>query len=172
MTDLPLGGTVGLVRHGQADWTEQGRIIGQADRPLTEAGRAQIRILASRLLDDGWVRIISSPLVRASDSAEIINERLQLATVELDDRLVERGYGVAEGTTISIAKALYPIEGGAPGSERSADFAARVNSIVGDIMLAQNKKILVITHAAVIAQVCQVFKAEPRYIATGSITYL
>jgi phosphohistidine phosphatase len=72
-----------FIRHGKADCgTWDG---GDFDRPLTTDGRAGMEEEAARLRDIGLELdcIVSSPLARAVQTAEIIASKL-----EIDDRLV------------------------------------------------------------------------------------
>ncbi|MDQ6767485.1 MAG: histidine phosphatase family protein, partial [Candidatus Eremiobacteraeota bacterium] len=68
-----------LVRHGESTWNVEGRYQGRQDAPLSPRGRAQAEALASRLCDEQAARpndkrvaaIVSSPLARAHDTAQI-----------------------------------------------------------------------------------------------------
>jgi broad specificity phosphatase PhoE len=67
-----------LVRHGETVWNQENRWQGQADVPLSEAGRDQARRLARRLLAEGRAvrAIYTSDLSRAFHTAEILGEAL------------------------------------------------------------------------------------------------
>jgi broad specificity phosphatase PhoE len=87
-----------LLRHGQSIGNIEGRYQGQADFPLTETGVAQAQALA-----EGWARegkifdgIITSPLMRARQTAEIIAKVLDLP-LEEDPIWKERDNGVMAG---------------------------------------------------------------------------
>jgi len=69
-----------LVRHGETTWNQENRWQGQADVPLSDAGRAQARLLAQRLLADGrqFHAIYASDLCRAFETAEILGETLRI----------------------------------------------------------------------------------------------
>ena len=84
------------VRHGEADWNVEKRLMGRADRPLTEKGELQARELAEKIKDIKVDIIIASPLKRAYRTAEIINEKLHKELI-IDQRLLEREYGIYEG---------------------------------------------------------------------------
>jgi probable phosphoglycerate mutase len=82
------------------------------DSPLTELGVRQARAVADLLKDmvgdePGW-RIVSSPLGRARSTAEIIAERLGLADIEQDRRLIELSWGAWDGRLRSDLEAEYP----------------------------------------------------------------
>jgi broad specificity phosphatase PhoE len=89
-----------FVRHGESVGNVESRWQGQSDYVLTEKGRAQARALAQRWKSEGvrFNLIISSPLVRARETAEIIAAALD-AKVELDPILMERHIGEMEGLT-------------------------------------------------------------------------
>jgi broad specificity phosphatase PhoE len=89
-----------LLRHGESLGNAQARWQGQSDYPLTERGRAQARALAERWKTEevSFDLIITSPLVRAEETAEIISGVLH-ARVEIDPIWMERDIGEMEGLT-------------------------------------------------------------------------
>jgi broad specificity phosphatase PhoE len=87
-----------LVRHGQTDENINGRISGQGPIPLNVRGEEQARLAAEVLSPLGVTHILSSPLVRARQTAEILAQRLQRPIEEVPD-LREVGYGDWEGKT-------------------------------------------------------------------------
>jgi 2,3-bisphosphoglycerate-dependent phosphoglycerate mutase len=89
-----------FVRHGESIGNAQSRWQGQSDFDLTEKGRAQARALAARWKSEGvkFDLIITSPLVRAKETAEIIASALG-GPVEYDPILLERHIGEIEGMT-------------------------------------------------------------------------
>jgi broad specificity phosphatase PhoE len=86
-------GDVWLVRHGETPWSRTGQHTGRTDVPLTFDGEQQARSLRPRL-SRAWTLVLTSPLVRASRTAELAG----LDAVEEPD-LVEWDYGHAEGRT-------------------------------------------------------------------------
>ncbi|MFZ4516454.1 MAG: histidine phosphatase family protein [Acidimicrobiia bacterium] len=90
-----------LVRHGETQNNREGRLQGRTDIALTDVGRAQATAVARMIgasvhPEGGVVRIMSSPLRRAYETASIIANTLQ-REVEIDDRLIEIDYGIWEG---------------------------------------------------------------------------
>ena len=63
-SDLPK---LYLARHGDTAWTETGRHTGRTDVPLNERGEEHARQLGERLRGFSFVRVFTSPLVRASN---------------------------------------------------------------------------------------------------------
>jgi broad specificity phosphatase PhoE len=100
-----------LVRHGETVWNQENRWQGQADIPLSEAGREQARRLAQRLRTEGRrVRAIyASDLLRAFHTAEILGEVLGVPpTPEVAWR--EMDIGVWSGLTTAEVIARYATE--------------------------------------------------------------
>ncbi|MFC1936538.1 histidine phosphatase family protein [Chloroflexota bacterium] len=89
-----------LLRHGESVGNLEHRFQGQAEYPLTETGRQQAEILAQRWLDEEieFERILSSPLARAKQTAEIIGSKLNLE-IETDPLLKEVNNGRLAGLT-------------------------------------------------------------------------
>lgn len=99
--------TIVLVRHGETDWNRDNRFQGRADQPLNEAGRSQARELAERLHAEPVTALYTSPLRRASETAEILAERFGLEA-QRHDALLEIDVGAWEGLTIEEVRKTYP----------------------------------------------------------------
>ncbi|MGH3812853.1 MAG: histidine phosphatase family protein [Pseudonocardiaceae bacterium] len=88
-----------LVRHGQTAANARGLLLGRADPPLTETGYRQARALAEAL--PRAARIVSSPLIRARQTAAVLAGAGPGATdaedVEVDPRWIEMDYGDLDG---------------------------------------------------------------------------
>jgi len=91
----PTGRLV-LLRHGETEWSRDGRHTGRTDDPLTEVGERDARQLAHRLAGFDFTLVLCSPLSRARRTAELAG--LDPVT---DDDLVEWDYGGYEGRTTS-----------------------------------------------------------------------
>lgn len=98
-----------LLRHGQSVGNLEGRHQGQSDFPLTPTGIQQAQALARCWKTEGksFDRIISSPLQRARQTAEILAEALEIP-LEFDPIWMERNNGVLAGLTFDEGKRLYP----------------------------------------------------------------
>jgi len=96
-----------LARHGETDWNRVGRWQGHADPPLNDAGRGQAAELAERLAGNGIAAIYSSDLVRASQTAHVVADRLGLAVVE-EAGLREIDVGSWSGLTRAEVEQRFP----------------------------------------------------------------
>jgi probable phosphoglycerate mutase len=101
--------TLYYVRHGLTDWNIEGRLQGGHDIPLNDRGRVQAAQCADILRDlfarDGRnasdLHYVSSPLVRASETMDIVRKALGLPAggYAREPRLQEIAFGEWEGLT-------------------------------------------------------------------------
>ena len=91
--------TLLLARHGRTEWNRSGRYQGRSDVPLSPEGRADAVALAARICAEPIGAIVTSPLQRALQTAEIVSERFGAVPFHIEPRLVEIAYGSWEGLT-------------------------------------------------------------------------
>jgi broad specificity phosphatase PhoE len=101
--------TLVLVRHGETDWNLSGRAQGHADIPLNATGQAQAQAVAAVMARFAPVRLWSSDLARARQTAEAITLTTGL-DIELDPRLREYDVGERSGLTLDEAAERFPEE--------------------------------------------------------------
>jgi broad specificity phosphatase PhoE len=90
---------VWLVRHGETEWSRSGQHTSVTDLDLTEAGVEVARTLAEKLSGQSFDLVLTSPRLRARRTAELAG----FGEADVDDDLVEWGYGDYEGrTTVDI----------------------------------------------------------------------
>ena len=99
-----------LIRHGETDWNrEPARCQGWADVPLNAAGQAQARERGQALRECGIERLVSSHLLRARETAELIREELGGGLpLSFDPRLAETYRGRWETRTFAEIMASEP----------------------------------------------------------------
>lgn len=147
-------------RHGRTAWNLAGRVQGRSDVPLDEVGRQQAASAAARLAALVPVRIVSSGLGRALDSANMLG-RVSGVAVEKDDRFQEMGFGVREGLTMEEALERFPYEMEAwlanedvrmPGGETYAEAAERFRQGAVDVAaeLGEGMTAVIVSHGAVL----------------------
>ncbi|WP_107466863.1 bifunctional RNase H/acid phosphatase [Streptomyces sp. MA5143a] len=108
--DLGTPATFVLLRHGETPLTPQKRFSGSggSDPSLSDVGRYQAERVAAALAARGTIQeIVSSPLARCRETAQIVAARLGLG-VTLDDGLRETDFGAWEGLTFGEARERYP----------------------------------------------------------------
>lgn len=143
-------GRIYFVRHGESKANVDGKFAGQKENSeLTKKGREQARLAAKDLKDKGIEihRIISSPLVRAHETAKIIlSETGLMVDIELDERVIEYDMGSLTGTPIRkvTSKELTSAEN----AENPVKFMERVHDLLNNLeTLEQN--VLIVSHAGV-----------------------
>jgi probable phosphoglycerate mutase len=97
-----------VTRHGETDWNVAQILQGWIDVPLNELGRRQAYELADALADSGFSRIVSSPLRRAAETAEIIADAWRLPPPTLHEGLKERHFGLIQGKPKSELSISHP----------------------------------------------------------------
>lgn len=154
-------GTVVLWRHGQTEYNIAGRLQGQVDIPLNEAGRAQAAVAAPLVTRFSPAAIVTSDLGRAVDTAQAA-AGLSGLEVTLDKRLRERSFGEWEGRYDVEIHAGWPEQAtawreGLPllgiGAEQRGEVALRFAAAVEEhaAALSSDQTLLVVAHGACIA---------------------
>jgi broad specificity phosphatase PhoE len=127
-----------FARHGQTAPNRDGLVLGRADPELTDEGRRQADFLAAALAGEPVTAILTSPLVRARQTAEAVGAACGVP-VTVDERLVEIDWGTWEGRP---AGSLAPADvdrwraddGTAPEGETLESLSGRVESFCVDTL--------------------------------------
>ncbi len=157
--DLGSPTTVILVRHGETPHTVDKRFSGRGgdDPGLNADGRAQVRAVADWLapLGDEIDAVLTSPLRRTRETAEIIAERLG-HEVDVEDGLAEAAFGTWDGLTFREVEQQYPddldawlgsLDIAPGGGDSFADMDKRVRRARDRILSAYpGKAVLAVTH--------------------------
>lgn len=146
-----------LVRHGESTWNAVHRWAGQADPPLSDAGRVQAHELMLALRRFPFQHIVSSDLSRAAETASVIAEGLEMGAPTKDARLRER-HCIWSGLTSDEIAELHPGQLDAwrsgqlrdlPGeSEPWEAFRERIEAALVD-HVGRGALVLVVAHAGV-----------------------
>ena len=83
-----------ILRHGQTNYNRDGKFQGQIDISLNETGIEQAQQAKELLKDINFDLVISSPLIRALKTAQIVTNNAEIKT---DKRIIERSFGTLEG---------------------------------------------------------------------------
>lgn len=147
-----------LLRHGETDWNREGLLQGHTDIPLNESGRKQVYDTVQKLASTGVKidLIVSSPLQRARESAEIATGQLEYPpeNIVVEPMLTERGFGAGEGMTLAERDQKFP-DKNYPGMEPQTDLIKRAGTlfekIVDTYIESENiSNILLVAHGAVL----------------------
>lgn len=127
-----------LLRHGQTEWSVNGRHTGRTDIPLTPAGENQARAAGLTLggLRKGPALVLSSPRQRAVRTAELAG----LVVNEQTEDLAEWDYGDYEGITTPQIQETVPDwtvwHGPIPGGETADQVGARADRLLARVRAA------------------------------------
>jgi len=147
-----------LIRHGHTEWSRSGRYQGHTDLPLVSEGRDQARLLGQRLKGQGLVSILTSPLLRASETASIVAESLSLDAPVVDPRLAEMAYGHWEGLTQAEIRLRwpdqlrqwkrFPDDAAAPAGESLGQLRERLHQFLSDPLWTAHGagSVLIVSH--------------------------
>ncbi|MCA1058551.1 histidine phosphatase family protein [Rossellomorea aquimaris] len=148
-----------FVRHGQTDWNLKGKLQGQTDIPLNETGEQQAAMCREALKADQWDALITTSLLRAKKTAEIINGALDLDIVEMD-HFKERFFGEGEGMLREDREKQFP-DFTFPNMESYEELVERVHNGLRNILQQfPDKKVLVVAHGAVISAIIREFHKD------------
>ena len=156
-----------MVRHGESEWNVLGKWQGRADIALTEAGREQARAAADYVRTTALpvTRVLASTLSRAHETAEIIAERLGLAAVMTDERLVETDVGPWEGLRADEIEAGWPRylrdRKTPPGFEPPDQVFARAAQAIREAALV-GEHTLIVSHSGVIRTIRRIMTVHDR----------
>ncbi|MBA4063955.1 MAG: histidine phosphatase family protein [Isosphaera sp.] len=157
--------TVYLARHGETEWSRNGRHTGRTDLLLTPAGEEDGRRLGQRLAGVTFSRVFSSPLGRARRTAELAG-----FAPELDPDLLEWDYGTNEGKTGAEIRAANPgwllFRDGCPGGESPADIAARVDRLAARLK-ALDGNVLCFAHGHLLRVLAARWVGQPVALAAS-----
>ncbi len=135
-----------LIRHGETDWNRVGRFQGVRDIPLNDEGRQQARVLAE-VWNQELDAVLSSPLSRARETADILAQTRGLVVEEPIALLAERAYGDAEGLTLAERRDRYGDH--VPGMEAPESVRARGMEFL-KLMEARTGRIAAVSHGGLI----------------------
>ncbi len=142
---------LGLLRHGQTDWNINFLLQGVTDIPMNETGIEQVKLAASAIKGEDWDAILTSPLTRAKQTAEIIASQNGFSEIIEQELLIERSFGEAEGLSHEQWRAKYSNLDEIPGGESRTQLIERSNFLLETISKElAGKRVLAISHGALI----------------------
>jgi broad specificity phosphatase PhoE len=168
-----------IVRHGQTEANARGLLLGRGDPPLDALGREQAAAVSQAVTP---VRVVSSPLQRARQTAAIIVGERDVE-VETDERWIELDYGTFEGMPVAeVPEATWVQWRADPtfvpgGGESLLDLGVRVEAACEELIVsARDGDVVVVTHVSPVkAAVAWALGVSQQatwrmYVAPGSVT--
>jgi broad specificity phosphatase PhoE len=150
-----------LVRHGETEWSRDGRHTGKSDIPLTAEGRRQAEALRRELAGWTFALVLTSPLERAMETSRLAGFG-EVAQSRSD--LVEWDYGRYDGLTSPQIAAIDPgwslWRDGGPGGEQPADVGRRADHIITEVRAVAGN-VLLFAHGHILRVVAARWLAEP-----------
>lgn len=148
---------IGLLRHGQTDWNIDFRLQGIADIPLNPTGIAQAE-LAGKIIDgNDWDLLLTSPLSRARDTADIVAKASGFEIIHVEPLLLERSFGEAEGLLYEEWKARYEDTNAVPGAETLDELRARALELLDKLAVNYaGQRVLTVSHGALIRKLLRI----------------
>lgn len=150
-----------LIRHGQTTSDVEDRYGGDYDDHLTPLGEKQAKELSTKIKDLGIEVIFSSPKVRAQETAQILNQKLNVS-IETEVDLRERNfYGKLTAMKKAEAKERYPelvemlknSQNTIDGAEPWEEFVNRVVEAFKKISKLDYTKVAIVTHGGPIRRI-------------------
>ena len=142
---------LGLLRHGQTDWNINFLLQGVTDIPMNQTGIEQVKRAALAIKAEDWDIVLTSPLSRARQTAEIIASQHGFSEIIEQELLIERSFGEAEGLSHEQWRAKYSNLDQIPGGESRTQLAERSNLLLATISeKLAGKRVLAISHGALI----------------------
>jgi broad specificity phosphatase PhoE len=139
-----------LVRHGQTSLNAAGVLRGRLDPELDATGLREAKAVAQAIGRSGIVTVVSSPLLRAVDTAAQIAARAGV-DIETDERLSDRDYGPWSGQPRGNLVARWGSPDTAPDVEPSAEVLARALDAFVDVAnRVHSGAAVLVTHDAVL----------------------
>lgn len=167
---------ISFFRHGTTRANEKGMYIGTTDFPLTDKGRAELYDKTTHFVYPKVERVYSSPLLRCTETAEILFPDRELV---LADEFGELHFGKFEGKTaeelVEDSDYLTWIRGGMeakpPEGESVAELCVRtyrgLHRVLMEMMDEELRHVAIISHSGVIANAIACFgipKYDPKQI--------
>ena len=142
---------LGLLRHGQTDWNINFLLQGVTDIPMNQTGIEQVKLAAQAIRAEDWDVVLTSPLSRARQTAEIIASQHGYTEIIEQELLIERSFGEAEGLSHEQWRAKYSNLDVIPGGESRTQLAQRSRLLLETISQElAGKRVLAISHGALI----------------------
>ena len=149
-----------FVRHGETAYNKLNKRLGWLDEPLNEVGLRQAEELADQI-EYNFDIVFSSPLKRASKTAEIIAQKFN-KKVMFSEHLKERNFGSLGGTVWKEGeKESVKYDDRPYGGESVEDVRKRLEKFIDEVRNNYaGKTVLVVTHGGIIRLMHYLYRKE------------
>lgn len=155
-----------IVRHGQTDWNISKKLQGHTPIPINQNGRKEADNVRKKIETLNFDKIISSDLLRATQTTEIINKQLSKDVI-LDSRLRSVDYGTLEGRFIpDISQEEWKRYNSAPtffNAESTEAVYLRIKSFF-DEQFSKNENVLIVAHGGTLRIISYYLKYRDKFI--------
>lgn len=155
-----------IVRHGQTNWNISKQLQGHNPIPINENGRKEADNVRKKIELLNFDKIISSDLLRAIQTTEIINKHLSKDVI-LDSRLRSVDYGTLEGRFIpDISQEEWALYNSTPtffNAESTENVYLRIKSFF-DEQFAKNENVLIVAHGGTLRIISYYLKYRDKFI--------
>ncbi len=169
-----------IVRHGETDLNAKGVMQGWLDEPLNESGRELAVITGRKMKGIKFDQCISSPLIRAKETAELIlQESENDIPIHIDNRLIEINFGNLEGKYLlemgKVGQTFFtdPFSFvGFPNGEKIQDVCNRTQEFLNELIKKDDQKIyLIATHGCALRAMLNLLYDNPFDYWHGHVPY-
>ncbi|MBO4898959.1 MAG: histidine phosphatase family protein [Lachnospiraceae bacterium] len=169
-----------ILRHGETALNSKGVMQGWFDEPLNENGRNLAVLTGQALKGIKFDHCISSPLIRAMETAEIVlRESENTVEIKTDDRIREMNFGDMDGRSLSeMGEEGYKFYmdpfhfDGFPNGEKIQDVCNRTQSFLKELAAGDDgKTYLISTHGCAMRAMVSYLKEDPADFWGGRAPY-
>jgi broad specificity phosphatase PhoE len=176
-------GSIYLIRHGESEGYAQRIIKGRLDLSLSSRGRRQADKTGRWLKTKGIQALLSSPLARAAQTAEIIGRHCGLDSVSTLPELIELDTGIFSGLSPDQAKQRFPEAwrrfqtrswGGVPRAERNLSLLKRANAFwnrVFTLVGGGARNIAAVTHTGIMQWIIKSTLGHRRWLPLVAVEH-
>lgn len=155
-----------IVRHGQTNWNISKQLQGHNPIPINENGRKEADNVRRKIELLNFDKIISSDLLRAIQTTEIINKHLSKDVI-LDSRLRSVDYGTLEGRFIpDISQEEWALYNSTPtffNAESTENVYLRIKSFF-DEQFSKNENVLIVAHGGTLRIISYYLRYRNKFI--------
>lgn len=139
-----------LIRHGETNWNKERKVQGRTNISINENGIKQALAVQKMFDNKKFEAMIVSPLIRTLETGKIVTQHSIVDSIVVDERIIEKDFGVTEGMNIDERYSKYP-HGHARNEESYKLVRKRMKEAIEDYSKKYKNDILVVTHGSALA---------------------